>query len=313
MTAEKKRARWKVVTAYVAFAVASLVFGLFATFPYETLRRRLEIEADAAGLSLTVDRMGPGLLGVSARGISIASKTAAPGEPAPEALLIPALTIRPSLLPPGVAVSANLLGGKASAVVGGFGAVNVDVALAGLKLDQGNLKGFTGVDMVGELSGRARITMPMSGARAGAEPDLSQASGSVTADLREFSVRGGQVRVVVPMYGPEPTPVDLPKATLGTYGARIKIDKGTATVESFTGSGPGLELSASGTLKLARRLAYSEPDLDLKVRAEPEFLNSIPLYGAALSFELSRWATDPQNPKVHTRKLVGSLSRPLLR
>ena len=56
------------------------------------------------------------------------AKKARPGEDqAPEPLLIDSLSVGPSLFPPGVKVSANLLGGSAFARVSLFGTVRVEV------------------------------------------------------------------------------------------------------------------------------------------------------------------------------------------
>ena len=77
--------------------------------------------------------------------------------------------------------------------------------------------------------------------------------------------------------------MDLPKIALGDIDARIKIEKGLGTVEALQARSEDLELLGSGTVKLGQRLDVSQPDMDFKLKTEPEFVKRLGLIGAGLS------------------------------
>ncbi|MFZ5471065.1 MAG: type II secretion system protein GspN [Myxococcota bacterium] len=302
--------RWKVVLRYAAFSAFSLLFALFLTFPYDALRQRVQNEADAAGLYVKMGGLGPGL-GITATDVRISQKATGAEEKTPEALVIRKISVLPSLYPLGVWVRASVLGGSASAHVGGVSDLVVHFDMDELDLSQGNLKGFSGVDLTGKLSGRVELSIPritVGGAKI-AEPDLGQASGFFRLELTNVTVNGGTVQVAIPMYGPEPTPIDLPKVVLGDIEGKMKVVKGQGTLESFTAKGQGLEVKGSGTLKLAKRLSYAEPNLEVRLKADPDFVKSLGIYGTGLAMIPS----DPKDPNWRLGKLTGYLGRPNFR
>ncbi|HSP80535.1 MAG TPA: type II secretion system protein GspN, partial [Myxococcaceae bacterium] len=66
------------------------------------------------------------------------------------------------------------------------------------------------------------------------------------------------------------------------------------------------EIQGSGTVKLGQRLDVSQPDMDFKLRAEPEFVNRLGLLGAGLSV----LPTDKDDPKFRVAHLGGFFNRP---
>ena len=110
--AEKKTSLWKRIVGYASFSLFALVATFFLTFPYDALKDRVRIEADAAGYFLRIGSMGPGLFAVRATDVQVSKKTTT--EPPPEALKIDSLSLGPSFFPPGLAVTVNLLGGSVS-------------------------------------------------------------------------------------------------------------------------------------------------------------------------------------------------------
>jgi type II secretion system protein N len=307
--AEKKISLWKRIVGYVAFGLFALVATFFLSFPYEALKDRVRLEADSAGYFLRIDSMGPGLFAVRAKNVQVSKKSNA--DPPPEALKIDSLSIGPSFIPPGVAVKLNLLGGSVVARVSGMSTTRVRLDVDDLDLAQGNLKGFSGIDFSGEVEAHVDLTMPRTAAAPGApaEPDLSQASGTMTLTTKNLSINGGTANITIAQFGPEPTPVDLPKIVLGDLNGRIKFEKGAATVEEFQSKSADLETKISGTLKLAKRLEYSEPALEIRVKPDPEFQKRLGLLGSALSMI----GSDPKDPTWRLGRLTGYLGRPQFR
>jgi type II secretion system protein N len=316
MAAETKIARWKLVVGYGAFSLLAFVLCLCLTFPYDTLRKRAVDAAADAGYALRIGSLRPGLRGLTATNVRLSkvpngmtpelrsmlssSTSLLPGpEELGEPLTIDSVALRPALLPLGVAFHLDIMDGSISGNVGGLSDVQVAVKLANLDPSKGNLKGFTGVDLTGKLNGSLNLTMP----RTRGQPDLSQANGQLALDTKELLISGGNV--TVPMYG-QPTPMDLPRITLGDIDARIKIEKGLGTVEALQAKSEDLEVRGSGTVKLGQRLDVSQPDMDFKLRAEPEFVKRLGLLGAGLSI----LPVDKEDPKFRAAHLSGFFNRP---
>ncbi len=284
-------ARWKRTTFYSLFGLFCLVLSLFITFPFEAIQQRIETEAVRAGLSIKIGSLGPafGLMpGVTASRVQLFA-------PGGEALLIPQVMIRLMLFPPGAHFQAKAFGGSIEGSVGQGSKAKIDVEFEGLDPSQGNLQAFSGVDLSGKLTGRVAMTLPVA--------DLSQADGEVTLDAAGLLVNGGTVKVPV---GGTPMPVDLPRIDLGNLQARITFVRGLGTVESFKTSGGDLDLSATGTLKLARKVDYSEPNVDLKLKANPEMVKKLGLLGSGLSL----LPPDGSDPSTRSAHLGGYLGKP---
>ncbi|MGV3623115.1 MAG: type II secretion system protein GspN [Archangium sp.] len=307
--AEKKTALWKRIVGYGFFSVFALVLMFFVTFPYAALKDRIRLEADNAGYFLRIGSMGPGLFAIRASDVNISKKSDA--DPPPEALKIDSLSIGPSLFPPGVKVKANVFDGTVVARVSGFGSTRVVIDADGLDLAKGNLKGFSGVDFAGTVEAHVDLSIPRTAAapNAPAEPDLSQANGTITLTTSSLAVNGGTANITIPQFGPEPTPVDLPKIVIGDMSGKVKIEKGATTIEEFKSKSSDLELALSGTIKLAKKVDYAEPNLELRVKPDPEFQKRLGLLGSALSMI----GSDPKDPTWRMGRVTGYLGRPQFR
>ncbi|MET0402982.1 MAG: type II secretion system protein GspN [Cystobacter sp.] len=316
MATETKIARWKIVLGYGVFSLLAFVLCLFLTFPYDTVRARAVGAAADAGYALRIGSLRPGLLGLTATQVRVSkvpmgmttelrsmlesNSSALPGpEDLGEPLTIDSVAVRPALFPPGVAFHANLMNGSASGSVGGLGDVKVAVKLSELDPSGGNLKGFSGMDVVGKLNGSLDLSLP----KTRGQPDLSQANGQLSLDSRGLIIQGGNI--TVPMYG-TPTPMDLPRIALGDIDARIRIEKGLGTVETLQTKSEDLEIQGTGTIKLGQRLDVSQPDMEFKLGAEPEFVKRLGLVGAGLTI----LPADKSNPKFRVAQLSGFLNRP---
>ena len=317
MAAENRVARWKWVVGYTAFAIVAFGLGLLVTFPYATLKRRAVEAAADAGYALRIDSLRPGLRGLTATQVRLSKVPggmtpellgmltegtgALPGpEELGEPLVLDSVAVRPSLLPLGVAFHASLLGGSISGSAGGLGSVQVAVKLSDLDASQGNLKAFSGVDLAGRLNGSLNLSVP----KVRGQPDLSQADGQLSLDSKGLLIQGGNVPI--PMGG-QSVPMDLPKIALGDIDARMKFDKGQGTLEELEAKSEDLEVQGSGGLKLGQRLDVSQPDMDFKLRAEPDFVKRLGILGAGISI----LPPDRTDPKFRVAHLSGFLNRPL--
>ncbi len=199
----------------------------------------------------------------------------------PEPLKLDSVSVGPTLFPPGVGVNVSALGGSLSVRVSATGG-SVHVVADEPRPLEGQPEGLQRGGPGGEDRPRKSTSrFPRARWAAGApEPDLGQATGSVALSTRGLSVNGGTVSVALPMYGPEPTPLDLPKIVMGDLAGRLKIEKGTGTVEEFHSKSQDLEVNVSGTVKLAKKLEYSESNLEVRFKPDPEFQKRLGLIGS---------------------------------
>lgn len=301
---------WKRALLYTAFGFVALILAFFLTFPYDALKDRVRNEADAAGYFVRIGSMGPGFFSVRASDLQLSKKAAPDAETPPEALRIDSLSVGPTLFPPGVSVTAKLLEGSVKAKVSGVSTLGIAVSIDDLDLSKGNMKGFSGIDFSGTIAGEIDLKVPRTAVGGGpAEPDFGGATGNIALDAKGLSINGGTMNLVLPMYGPEPTPLDLPKIVVGDLDAKLTFEKGAGKVDELKSKSSDFELQAGGTLKLAKRLEYSEPNIEVRLKTEPEFVKRLGLIGGALSMI----GPDPKDPAFRLGRLTGYLGRPNFR
>ncbi|MBM4378193.1 MAG: type II secretion system protein GspN [Deltaproteobacteria bacterium] len=304
--------RWKRRLGYSAFFSLALLVGLYVTFPYDLVKARLQQFMDARNLYVRMSSLGPGLSGITARDVQISPKLLGVTDRPVPAFMLKSVVVRPTLFPPGVQVKVETLGGVVRAQVGATGAtepLKVQLELDGLSLEDPELKEYTGAQLAGKVVGRVDLSLPRLPLPKGSPPgtqadaDLSQASGVVDVKVSGLQVNGGSI--TLPMYG-EATPVDLPKIVAGDTDLKINFDRGMGKVDTFHAKGEDLEMVVEGTLKLGKKLELSEPNLDLRLKTEPEFVKRLGMVGAALSM----LGPDKKDPQFRAGKLTGLLSRP---
>lgn len=307
--AEKKTSLWKRIVGYVAFSIFALISAFFLSFPYDALKDRARLEAENAGYFLRIGSLGPGFFSVRAKDVQVSKQTNA--DPPPEALKLDAVSIGPTLFPPGLSVKVSALGGTVTTKVSGISTTRLRVDAEELDLSKGNLKGFSGIDFAGTVDAHVDLSIPRAppAPNLPAEPDLAQASGKISLETKGLGVNGGTANITIPQFGPEPTPVDLPKIALGEVSGKVKIDKGASTVEELRSKSADLELGVTGTMKLARRVEYSEANLEVRLKPDPEFQKRLGLLGSAISMI----GPDPKDPSWRLGRLTGYLGRPQFR
>ena len=112
--------------------------------------------------------------------------------------------------------------------------------------------------------------------------------------------------VTVPVFG-TPTPVELPRAALGTVDGEVTFDKGAGTVQRFHIKGQDIESLTTGTVKMARRAEYVEIALGVRVRAEAELLKRLGVIGAGFTVLPS----DGELPGFRDARVSGYLGKPV--
>ncbi len=306
---------WQRAVAYGAFGLFALFIAFFLTFPYDALEDRIKGEADAAGYFVRIGSLGPGLFSVRATDILISKKVApTTGDaPPPEPMRIDSLSIGPTLLPPGLSVTAKLLGGAASAKISGLSSLGVHIELEKLDVSKGNLKGFTGIDMAGEIDGDITLAVPKARRSCGglAEPDFGQANGTFSLETKNSD---GERR------HDEPDAADVrarPDAARpaedclpGDIVAKLSFDKGSGKIDDFLGQE---HRPRAGGERHAEAV-----EEDRLLRAE----HRAALQGRARLRETARahrqrgcrWsAPDPKDPNFRMGHLTGYLGKPNFR
>ena len=263
--------RWHRNLGLGLFGLVCFLFFLALTFPVDAARSRLQAEADRVGLVLRMDSLSAGLFSMTARRVRLSRATDFDAIP----LVVDQMNVRPTFFPPGLAVQAALLGGSASASLPKSGQ-SLRLKVNSIDLSRANLKALAGIDAAGKLDGELSFEMPL----VRGEADLSQASGVVRLNGTDLVLRSGTL--TVPVFG-TPTPVELPRAALGTLDGEVTFERGAGTVQRLHLKGEDFESLATGTMKLARKLEYIELALRLRMRLEADFLKRLGVVGAGFN------------------------------
>ncbi|MGD8859807.1 MAG: type II secretion system protein GspN [Myxococcales bacterium] len=274
---------------YVGYAAFfSFCFLLFAylTFPYDRVRDHLELRAANLDppVHVEIGELGPHwLTGVTLTDVHLLD---APG--APEAggaidegdegdddsksargrtrLSIDELTVSVSplsLLMGAVSVDFEAEAGEGS-VEGSYaaeekGPTEVQAELEELDLGKLGVGAFLGVPFQGRATGTIDVTLAPKPAETAGEVDLV-IDGVVIGDGKsKVPMPGGWGGVTLP-------PVGAGKLTL-----QIEIAEGVATISKLASDGKDVQLSGSGSVRLARPMSRSRADLTLGIKVDPAF------------------------------------------
>jgi type II secretion system protein N len=218
---------------YGAFFVAAFVFALRQTLPAEAAKERLILEAAQRGWQVDAGEAGPaGLLGLALKDVTLKDK----GGLSVSLDRLDATLPLWSLLTgkPKVALSARLYDGRVRGTFGlGTGLQTVEVELDGLDLAQAiPLRKASGVDLTGVVSGRGQVTVPAD--------EKGRAEGHAELSVTGLGASGGSVPVGAMGN------LTLPKLSLGTLAATLKIEAGKAVFDKLGTSGGDVDLNADG-------------------------------------------------------------------
>jgi type II secretion system protein N len=268
---------------YVAFAVASLLVGLYFTFPAEAVGQRLahEVRTSSGGqYTITFKELAPyRLSGFAAESVRL--RTAKPGE-APVEIELDALKVRLRLLPLllarlSAAASIELGKGSLDAVVTKRA---TDAYDADLSIDELNLASppllprLAGITFAGIINGSATAAL---------RPDPKASTGKASFKLANVSIGPGTVQGLT-----------LPLIELGTLTPELVIDGGRARVASFKQEGGQVQLKVSGQATLREKLEQSVLDLCVQVRPDPAFIKRNPTLEPLTQLAEVRFRRDAQ-------------------
>ena len=242
-------------------------FTLFCylTFPYERVRDLLvsKVQADgAAGTKLSIGDLGPSwLTGVALTSITLERPSDTPDEPSTK-LQADELKLRVSpwsLLFGGVGVKFSVSAGEGD-VNGSYhadkdGPQHVVATLDALDLGRIGVGSTIGIPLFGIASGTIDVTL---------SDKPAETQGNI--DLRIEHVKVGDAKgakIKVPgMNGP----LTLDAIDAGTVELKVSIKDGVAMVERLNADGKDLELSGTGSIRVAREPIQSRADLTLSAK-----------------------------------------------
>jgi len=247
-----RRRKLLVALGYGAFYWFMLLVFFYFTFPYARLRDRLVHDFNARqtgpeAVRLEVDSISSyWLSGVEADGMRLISPPPPSTEPggkpqkpkvtgvekAHARLSIFALLLGRRV----VTFGAEAFGGAVDGSITDSDVERVlDVEIDGLDLGQTPfLAGLLGLPVSGKLSGTANLVTP--------EARLSKAEGKVSFKLAGLSVGDGKAKIR--------DIIALPKLDVGDLTLESEVKSGQVTVTELAASGPDLQLSAQGTIRL---------------------------------------------------------------
>jgi type II secretion system protein N len=261
---------------YTAFFVFCFVLFAYWTFPYERVRDLLVAEASSSALpggaqnKLSIGELGPHwLTGVAMSAISF-EKRAAPGSDEPASKVqIDELTLHASplsLLLGGIDVSFAAEVGEGE-LEGNYAGdedepTEVVAQLDAVDLERLGVGSYLGVPIAGSATGNVDVTLAK---------EAAGTQGSL--ELRIEGLRFGdteKLKIKVPGMGGALT---LAKADAGTLELKVAVRDGVATIETMEAKGKDLEMSGSGSIRIASPFAQSRADITLAVKISDAYKN----------------------------------------
>lgn len=287
--------------AWSAFFSFSLGAGLFLTFPYDALGRRLEseIQRSSPGTTVVIREIGPALpFGVRLRRVLVRLEQAAPpGAPRPEPLEIELDKVRLTpawldlvLLKPGVNIDADLLLGNIDATVNVVrgGGWQLEAVARAIHLDHEKFfEKVAGVQAAGSVSGRFEFAFDQSG---------KLTNGTVQAGVLNAMLKGGKVRGFT-----------IPPLNLGSPTVLAEIVDGTAKAAKISTKSPDVEVEITSSLDIRPVFAQSLAKGTARLKFTDAWLNQNPSLKGMLS--LTRAFQKPDGAL--ELPINGPLSRPL--
>jgi type II secretion system protein N len=298
--ASKASALWPRLVGYPLFFAVCFLFFFHLTLPYPLLQSRLADEVRKNGYALSMVSLGPALgFGVTAKGVTLSNlqspAAAAPAGAPASVTLIDQLTVRPTLLPLGIKVSAKAFSGEVQAQLAGYtsgtkgeggGFTRLDgLSIKNLDLARAGLKPTLGVDLAGVLNAEGEVSH---------FNELSKASGSLKLSGKDLQLVSGTVAMF-----------DLPKVSLGALDLRVKMDAGKASLDKFSATGGDVEANGEGDITLNNRLGASQSKLHIEFKPAEEWLKK----NSFIQLGLSQ-AGRPDSRGFYTVNLDGMLGNP---
>jgi type II secretion system protein N len=249
--------------------VAVLFFVLFVivTFPYDTLARRLEAEAQREGAELSIGSLGPaGLASFKAREVRMRLPASPGAENSPEVKL-DAATLSPdvfALLLRRTSFGFSLQGYGGAAK--GHLALSNDPRVPGLtslRLDAHDidLSTLPAKELGGiEAAGKLQLKLDLSSMQ-----PVATSEGTVQLSATSVVLSGSLLGMT------------LPKTMLGKIDASATVEKGVAKIDKATARGGDVEVEADGNVALRPLFSLSQADLHVRFRPTEAWLTTNPM------------------------------------
>jgi type II secretion system protein N len=248
-----------------AGAILAFLFFFIVTFPYDLVARRIEMEAQRAGVELTIGSAGAGgLLSLKATDLRVRVVPVSGVDSWPE-LRFERAVFSPDILAlilrrTSFGFSVRGYGGDArghvalsddprSPGVSSFRLDASDLDLAVLPLRE--LVGVTG-------SGKVKVKADLP-----ALLPAEAAHGNLNLTVDSAAVTGGTV------FG-----FALPRTSLGHVEGAVTVDKGVAHADKTSARGGDIEADVDGTVNLRPLLSLSQADLHLRFRPSDRWLDA---------------------------------------
>lgn len=282
---------------YVAFFLTCFVLFAYWTFPYERVRDLLmakvaENPSPGARTKLTIGELGPHWLsGVAMSAVALERSTGTADE-TPSRLAFDELTLHASplaLLFGGISLDFGAEIGDGE-IDGSYEAdedepTRVEAELDEVDLGQLGVGSYLGVPVAGAATGTIDVTLAK---------EAAGTNGNVELTIVGLRLADGKTPVKIPGMGGGLTiaPVDA-----GTLEIKLTVRDGVATIEKMEAKGKDLELSGSGSVRIATPFAQSRADVTLGVKFTEGYKRSNEK--TKLAFELME-----QNPLI--KRSIGS-------
>jgi type II secretion system protein N len=300
---------------YVAFYFAALLVFFYFTFPYDRLKARIVQEFNARqtgpdAMTLELDELDSyWLSGVEAEGVRLVAPGTpeAPGKPAkPHVTTIESAHARVGIFgllfgSKNVSFGADAFGGTLEGELSDSAEERtIELEMDALDLGQTPiLAGLIGLPVTGALSGTANLVAP--------EARLSKAEGNLDLKITGLAVGDGKAKIR--------DTIALPKLDAGELVLTAEITTGQLKVKQLSATGPDLELSAEGSVRLRDRLEQSLLSLTAQFKFTDRYTNKDDLtrglFGKSGLFDL-----DPKNRRAkrpdgfYGWRVSGSLGHP---
>jgi type II secretion system protein N len=265
---------------YPLYGLFCFLFFVYLALPYDRLKTRIEEQVARSGdMELTIGELGPRpLLGVVMDRVVVLMKPKArpldgssdSTKSKPLRVFLDTVVVKSglwALLTGGVDlyVAVSGLGGEIQGTYESDPKKGWTVKGEISRLNLGRLPFLSdavGLPLGGSLSAKVDLSVP--------QDRWSNAVGLLDIECDGCSVGDGKALLKVPGNPLLAMGITLPKLRLGRLGGQVKLEKGTATLESFTATSPDVEVAMEGTVSLNNAVAFSTAQLYLRFKISPE-------------------------------------------
>ena len=278
-------------TGYPVFTLVVFMIALYMSLPYDKLKQIIEDKLSAdPSMEVTIGELGPSpLIGLSAERVTIRlrSKDKPPPMPADLAgpgakkdaakkdgsrvIILDQVKVKSGLL--------ALLSGKIDIsfavegldglMEGRYTAVkkkswSIKTVVKGLNLKEAPMISDTlGLPVTGRFSGDVDLKVTKN--------NFSTATGSIGLECDNCTVGDGKKKLKIPGNAFLKAGLTIPRINLGKLGGRIKVQKGTATLQKFASKSKDFELALEGKFALRRPAGFTTADAYVRFKIDPSF------------------------------------------